>query len=106
MVWETFELNQLNSAPSQLLPVFPGLIGCKLVAIDLDRPISFLFLFLQMLANFFFIVMTTGQELGYLISKPVFQCSKVMKCNNEAKASHVRHSPNCYKLTTYILPKP
>jgi hypothetical protein len=23
-VWETFELNQLKSAPSQLLPVFPG----------------------------------------------------------------------------------
>ena len=29
-----------------------------------------------------------------LISKPVFQCSKIMKCKNEAKASHVRHSPN------------
>ena len=23
-IWETFELNQLKSAPSQLLPVFPG----------------------------------------------------------------------------------
>jgi hypothetical protein len=34
-----------------------------------------------------------------LISKPVFQCSKIMNCNNEAKAS-LRHSPNRYKLTT------
>jgi hypothetical protein len=38
--------------------------------------------------------MTTGQKLGALMSKLVFQCSKIMKCNNEAKASHVRYSPN------------
>jgi hypothetical protein len=36
--------------------------GCKLVAINLDRPISYVFF--QVPANFFFIVMTTGQELG------------------------------------------
>jgi hypothetical protein len=30
----------------------------------------------------------------------IFQCSKIMKCNNEAKASHVCHSPNRYKPTT------
>jgi hypothetical protein len=47
--------------------------------------------FFQVPANFFFIVMTTGLELGALVSKPVFQCSKITKCNNEAKASHVRH---------------
>ena len=41
-VWETFELNQLKSAPSQLLPVFQDLTGCKLVAIHLDRPISYI----------------------------------------------------------------
>jgi hypothetical protein len=34
--------------------------------------------------------------------KPVFQCNKIMKCNNEAKALHVRHSPNHYKPTTDI----
>jgi hypothetical protein len=45
-VWETFELNQLKSAPSQVLPIFfQDLTGCKLVAINLDRPISFLFYF-------------------------------------------------------------
>jgi hypothetical protein len=32
-----------------------------------------------------------------LISKPVFQCSKIMKCNNEAKASPVCHSLYRYK---------
>ena len=40
-------------------------------------------------------------RLGHLISKPVFQCSRIMKCNNyEAKASPVRHSPNRYKPAT------
>jgi hypothetical protein len=37
-----------------------------------------------------------------LISKPVFQCSKIMKCNNEAKPSLVQHSPNRYKPTMDI----
>jgi hypothetical protein len=62
-VRETFELNQLKSAPSQHLLVFPGLTGCKLVAVNLDRPISYTFF--QVPANFFFIVMTTGQEFGH-----------------------------------------
>jgi hypothetical protein len=41
-----------------------------------------------------------------LISKPGFQCRKFMKCNNEAKASLVRHSPNFYKPTTNKQPNP
>jgi hypothetical protein len=61
-VRETFELNQLESAPS--LPVFQDLTGCKLVAIHLDWPKSYIFF--QVPANFFFIVMTTGQELANL----------------------------------------
>ena len=42
-VRETLELNQLKSAPSQLLPFFQDLTGCKLVAIHLDWQISSLF---------------------------------------------------------------
>jgi hypothetical protein len=42
---------------------FQDLTGCKLVAIHLDKPISYIFV--QAPANFFFIVMTTGQELGH-----------------------------------------
>jgi hypothetical protein len=42
-VRETFELNQLKSGPSQLLPgFFQNLTGCKLVAINLDWPISYI----------------------------------------------------------------
>ena len=39
------------------------LTGCKLVAINLDRPISYNFF--QVPAKFFFNVMTTDQELGH-----------------------------------------
>ena len=39
------------------------LTGCKLVAINLDRPISYIFF--QVPAKFFFNVMTTDQELGH-----------------------------------------
>jgi hypothetical protein len=35
-------------------------------------------------------------------NKPVFHCRKIMNCNNEANALHVRRSPNCYKPTTDI----
>jgi hypothetical protein len=42
---------------------FQDLTGCKLVAIHLDRPISYISF--QVSANFFFIVMTTGQELEH-----------------------------------------
>ena len=42
-VRETFELNQLKSTPSQLLPVFWDLTGCKLVAIHFNQPISYNF---------------------------------------------------------------
>ena len=63
-VRETFELNQRKPAPSQLLPVFfQDLTGCKLVAIHLDRPMSYAFF--QVPANFFFLVMTIGQEHGH-----------------------------------------
>ena len=56
-------------------------------------------IFLQVPANFF-IVMTTSQRTWAMIRKPVFQCSKIMKCNNEAKALLLCHSPNRYKPTT------
>jgi hypothetical protein len=62
-VRETFELNQLKSTASQLLPVFQDLTGCKLVAVHLDRPISYAFF--QVPANILFIVMTSGEELGH-----------------------------------------
>jgi hypothetical protein len=39
------------------------LTGCKLVAIHLDLPISYISF--QVLANIFFIVMTIGQEFGH-----------------------------------------
>jgi hypothetical protein len=80
------------------------LTGCKLVAIHLDRPLSYLFF--QVPADFFFIVNDNRPRTWALISKPVFQCSEIMKCNNEAKASHVCHPPNRYKPTTDIYPKP
>ena len=86
-VWETFELNKLKSAPSQLLPVnlFPFIWTGQ-------YPI----LFSQVPPNFFFHCNDNQPRTWALINKHVFQCSKIMKCNNEAKASLVRHSPNCY----------
>jgi hypothetical protein len=60
MARETFELNQLKSAPSQLLPVFSRFD--QLQTINLDKSITSFF---QVLANFFFIVVTIGQELGH-----------------------------------------
>jgi hypothetical protein len=62
-VRETFELNQLNLPLRNFYRFFQDLTGCKLVAIHLDRPTSYTFF--QVPANFFFIVMTTGQELGH-----------------------------------------
>ena len=62
-VWETFELNQLKSVPSHFYRFFEDLTACKLVAINLDRPISYMFV--QVPANFFFVVMATGRELGH-----------------------------------------
>jgi hypothetical protein len=66
-------------------------------SINLDKFYCILF---QVQANFFFIVMTTGQELEQRLSKSVFQCNTIMKCANEAKALHVRHLPHHYKPTT------
>ena len=97
-VRETFELNQLKFAPSQIPPIFSRFDQLQTCCHYLDQPISYISF--QVPTNLFFIVMTTGQGLWALISKPVFQCSKIMKCNNEGKASHVRHSPNHYKPTT------
>jgi hypothetical protein len=64
-IWETFELNWLKSALSQLLTyqISHNFTGCRLVAINLDRPMSYIVF--QVPANFFFIVMTTNQELGH-----------------------------------------
>ena len=77
--------------PPKIHP-FTTSTGCKLVAIHLDWPISYVF-FRQVPASFFFIVMTTGQELGHWKVSRFFQCSKIMKCSNEAKVLHVRHLP-------------
>ena len=94
-VRETFELNQLKSTPSQLLPVFSGFwpVANLLPSIWTGQYIYFFF---QVPVNFFF----KRPRTWALISKLAFQCSKIMKCNNEAKASPVRHSPNRYKSTT------
>jgi hypothetical protein len=100
-VWETFELNQLKSTPSQLLPVFSGFDWLQ-TCCNSFGPANIL-LFFQVLAKFFFIVMTTGQELG---QEPVFQCRKILKFNNEAKVLLVRHSPSRYKPIINISPKP
>jgi hypothetical protein len=62
-VQETFELNQLKFTLYNFNRFSQDLTGCKLVAIHLDRPISYSFF--QVPANFSFIVMTTGQELGH-----------------------------------------
>jgi hypothetical protein len=62
-VRDTFELNQLRAAPSQLLPVFLGFDRFNLIVINLDWSISCIFF--QVPAYFFFIVMTTGHELGH-----------------------------------------
>ena len=53
--------------PAQIRP-FTTFTGCNLVAIHLDQPISYCFS--QVPANFFFILMTTDQELGHwLVSR-------------------------------------
>ena len=62
-VRETFELNQLNPPIQNFYLFFQNSTGCKLVVITLDQPMSYIIL--QVPANFFFIVMTTSQKLGY-----------------------------------------
>jgi hypothetical protein len=62
-VWETFELNQLKPPFHNFYRFFQDLTSSELVAINLDWPIYYIFF--QVPANFFFIVMTTGQELGH-----------------------------------------
>jgi hypothetical protein len=66
-VWEAFELNQLISAPSQLLPVFFSGFDRLQTCCHQFGPanINIYIKFLQVPVNFFFIVMTTGQELGH-----------------------------------------
>ena len=62
-------LGDFGAQPAKIRPLHnfyrfsQDLTGCKLVAMNLDQPISFFWF--QVLANFFFIVMTTGQELGH-----------------------------------------
>jgi hypothetical protein len=62
-VWQPLCTNQLKSAPSQLLPVF---FRISLVAnlLPLIWTSQYPLFFFQVPDNFFFIVMTTGQELG------------------------------------------
>ena len=62
-VRETLELNRLKPAPSQLLPVSSGFDRLQTCCHEFG--LTNILLFFQVLANFFFIVMTTGQELGY-----------------------------------------
>ena len=69
---------------------FQDLTGCKLVAINLDRPVSYIYIF-QVLAILFFHCNDNQPRTWALISKPVFQCRNIKKCNNEANASHVHH---------------
>jgi hypothetical protein len=63
MVRETFELNQLKSTPSQLLPLSLGFDRLQTCCHEFG--LANILLFFQVPANFFFIVMTTGQELGH-----------------------------------------
>jgi hypothetical protein len=56
---EIFELNQFNSAPSQLQPVFSGFDRLQTCCRQFG-PANILYIFFQVTANFFFIVMTTG----------------------------------------------
>ena len=86
---ETFELNQRKPAPSQLLRVFffQYLTGCELVAIHLDRPTSCVFFFFQCRLKFFFIVMTTSQELGHW---QVSRFSNVAKLRNAKMKQKLR----------------
>jgi hypothetical protein len=72
------------------------LTGCKLVAIHLDWPISFF----SSAVSFLLHCNDNRPRTWAVISKPVFQCNKLMKCNNEANALPVRHSPTRYKPTT------
>lgn len=66
---ETFELNQRKPAPSQLLrvfffPVFDRLRTCCHTFGPANIKVCFFFFF-QCRLKFFFIVMTTSQELGH-----------------------------------------
>jgi hypothetical protein len=60
----TFELNQLKSAPSQVLPVFFSGFD-RLQTCCHSFGLANILYFFQVPANFFFIVMTIGQELGH-----------------------------------------
>jgi hypothetical protein len=61
------------------------LTGCKLAAINLDWPTSYIIF--QVPANFFFVVMTTGQELGHW---QVSQFSNVAKLWNATMKQKLR----------------
>jgi len=86
-----------NPALNNFYRFFQDLTGCKLVAINLEWPISYIFFKCQLNRLH---CNDNRPRTWALISKPVFQRSKIMKCNKEEKASLVRHSPNRYKPTT------
>jgi hypothetical protein len=83
---------------------FHDLTGCKLVVINLDQPISYICF--SSVGWFLLYYNDNWPRTWELKSKSVFQYSKSMKCNNEAKVLNVHHSPNHYKLTMDRLPKP
>jgi hypothetical protein len=59
-VWETFELNQLKSAHSQVLPgFFTGFDRLQTCCHQFEPANILIILFLFQVINFFFIVMTT-----------------------------------------------
>jgi hypothetical protein len=81
-----------QGAPSQLLPVFSGFDRLQSCC-DQFGPANILYIFSS--AGLFLLHCNDNWPRTWaLISEPVFQCSKTMKCNNEAKASLVIHSPN------------
>ena len=103
-VRETFELTWLKSTPSQLLLVFSGFYWLQTCCRSFG-PANILYF--SSSAGYFLLHFNDNRpRTSALVSKLVFQCSKIMKCNNEAKASPVRHSPKRYKHATDIEPNP
>jgi hypothetical protein len=78
-IWvrETFELSQLKSTPSQLLPVFPGFHRLQTCCRSFG-PANILYFFPS--AGLFLLHCNDNWPRNWaLISKLVFQCSKIMK---------------------------
>jgi hypothetical protein len=94
----TFELNQRKSASSQFLPFFSGFDRLQTCCHSFGPANILHFIFKCRLISSH--CNENQPRTLALISKPVFQCSKIMKRNNEAKTSHLGHSPNRYKPMT------